>query len=140
MSKTTVIKTPEGDYQIEIKKDGLQLPINIENEDYLLCPEKQLEGLLKRLEDYKNDINELHNCISSVLDVMGIYDPETKDIKKAIKTGEESYFKYILRALKDTVVLLTQSKMGLKSSEKELLQKFAFIKNIIPLIEKHGRK
>lgn len=134
------VRKNEGKIIIEIPEEKLKGEINIDGIDYLLCPKTQLDSLLNILADYKKDIAELHTCIVAVLDLMGLYDHQTHDIKEGIKTGKDSYFKYILRALGDVVSLLTQAKLGFKGAEQEILEKFAFIKNILPLIEKHGRK
>jgi hypothetical protein len=122
---------------IRVRDRDLEEIIVIADKEYLLVPKENLETLLNRLQDYKGDINELRNCVISVLRVLGLLDEQTQSIKEKIKTGEEGYFKHLLSALKDVMFLLTQAKFGFKDAERELLEKFDFVKKIIPLIEKH---
>lgn len=110
----------------------------IEDVEYSLVPTEKLETLLKQNQEFKEDFKNLKGCILKLLDIFGILDPETQSIKEKIKTGEESYFKHILRALKNVTVLLIEAKSGMsKRAEQELDTKFDFVKTVIPLIEKH---
>jgi hypothetical protein len=107
-------------------------------EETITIPKKQLEELLKQNAEFKEDFKNLKGCILKLLDIFGILDPNTQSIKEKIKTGEESYFGHILRALKNVTVLLIEAKSGFsKRAEAELDTKFDFVKTVIPLIEKH---
>lgn len=121
----------------------MEIVTNIEEnkgviEETITIPKHQLEALLKQNQEFKEDFKNLKGCILKLLDIFGILDPETQTIKEKIKTGEESYFKHILRALKNVTVLLIEAKSGMsKRAETELDTKFDFVKTVIPLIEKH---
>jgi hypothetical protein len=110
----------------------------IDGVEYYLTPKTQLETLLTENKEFKTDFINLKGCILKLLDIFGILDSKTNTIKEKIKTGEESYFKHILKALKTITILLVEAKSGFsKRAEAELDTKFDFIKVVIPLIDKH---
>jgi hypothetical protein len=126
---------------IKLELNQITDKIEIEGKQYLLVEKNQLTNLLNQNAEYKKDVVELKECIISVLRLMGLLDETTKTLKAEIKSGEESYFSPILKSLSDVVKLLTLSQLPIvgKKHEEQLVQKFSFIKQILPLIEKHGK-
>ena len=121
---------------IEIQK--IEDTFTHEGKIYVCVPEQKLRNLIEQNKEFKQDFGELKQCVLSLLKLMGLLDEKTFTIKEKIKTGEESYIKHVLKSLKEVIILLTESKLGFKSAEEELVSKFSFVKQIIPLIEKHG--
>lgn len=107
---------------------------------YTIVEKAQLERLLALLQENKADIHELKNVVVSILRLLGIWDDKTNSIKESIKTGEEGYFGNILKGLGDVISLLTRAQVPIigKKAEAELMQKFAFLKTLVPIIEKHA--
>lgn len=124
---------------MQIQIETIQDLITIDNKAYLLTPKNQLQDILNQNANYKTDIEELRQCTLSILRLMGLLDEEKQTLKEEIKSGSQNYFKPILKSLIKVVGLLTEAKMGFKNAEEELLEKFAFIKKILPLIEKHSK-
>jgi hypothetical protein len=125
-----------------IPQDQLKEKLTIDGKDYYLVENEQLKRLIDDLKEGKKDINELKNCIMSLLGVLGLLNEAGTNIKESIKTGEESYFKHILKALGETMALLGQAQIPVigKKAEAKLLEKFHFVKTIIPTIEKYAGK
>jgi len=109
----------------------------IDGKVYLLVPKNQLQALVDQLKEQKADIQELKNVVIAVLKLMGLYDEATGTIKESVRSGEEGYFKYIIKALKDVLWLMLQAKAS-KEAEKELAEKFAFIKTLLTIIPKYA--
>jgi len=132
------IKTENNHFLIPIEEVKKKLIIN--EREFYLVPAAQLSDLLNQISSHKAEIEELKTCVISILRVLGLLDEQTQTIKAEIKSGEESYFPHILKALMKVVKLLAQAQVPVigKSAEKELVETFAFIKTILPLIEKHG--
>lgn len=126
---------------IKLELNQITDKIEIEGKQYLLVEKNQLTNLLNQNSEYKKDVVKLRECIISVLRLMGLFDETTKTLKAEIKSGEESYFSPILKSLSDVVKLLTLSQLPIvgKKHEEQLVKKFSFIKQILPLIEKHGK-
>lgn len=125
-----------------INRDHLKEKLNINGKEYYLIEAEQLKNLLYEVKEGKKDIGEMKNCIMALLAVLGLLDESGTQIKESIKSGEEGYFKHILKALGETMALLGQAQIPVigKKAEAKLLEKFHFVKTIIPIIEKHGRK
>ena len=93
--------------------------------------------LIAIIKENEKDIAVLKDCVISITDVLGLYDKTTGSLKKEVKEG--SYLKPIIKSLGEVMGMLTMSKMGF-GDDKELLKKFEFIKNVLPLIEKYANK
>lgn len=117
--------------------DSLQETFTIDGVDYSIFNKSELENLLKKHQDYQSDIKELRSVIVSVLKLLGIYDEATGSVKSEIASGEESYFKHILKALNKIVMLLVTAQVS-KKAQAELEETFSFITKIFPIINKHG--
>lgn len=139
MENKVKVETENGNLSIYIPDSRLKEEININGVNYLLVEKNQLENIIHQNIEFKKDIQELKHCIVSVIDVLGLLDKNTGTIKEKIKTGEEGYFGHIIKALKDVMLLMAEAKFS-KSGENKLMEKFDFVKRIIPLIEKHGNK
>lgn len=98
---------------------------------------KRLDDLLK---ENAADVAELRNVVISILKLLGIWDDKTNAVKAAIKSGEESYLPNILKGLGEVTMLAGQAQIPVigKKAEQKLVEKFHFLKNLIPIIEKHS--
>jgi len=119
------------------KITDVKQPVTINDIVYLLTPQAQLESLLKQKKEYQADIAGLKKAVLSILNLIGLLDPETQNIKAKIKSGEEGYQKHILKALKDVTVLLMTSSMS-KNAAAQLKQKFEFLTEVLPIVEKYA--
>lgn len=118
-------------------KQHLKKDIEIDGEIYVLVKKDDIKSLEYKVKDQAADINELKNCVTSVIKLMGLFDDKTGTIKASVTNGTENYFKYIIKAIKDILALVMQSQIGFGNSEKELAEKFAFIKTVLPLVKKY---
>jgi hypothetical protein len=104
---------------------------------------EEFEGLISQLEEAKKEKEALYNIALNIMKLMGLIDPATNKLKADIASGEESFFPNILQALREVVALLLKAQMpkwaGGESAEKEIQEKFYFIKELMPLIEKYGK-
>lgn len=100
---------------------------------------KRLDELLKENEA---DVAELKNVVVSILQLLGIWDEKTNAVKASIKSGDESYLPSILKGLGDVIALAGQAQIPIigKKAEARLVEKFHFLKNLIPIIEKHSHE
>ena len=119
-------------------KQYLKKDIEIDGEIYVLIRKNDVRNLEHKVKDQANDINELKNCVTSVIKLMGLFDDKTGTIKASVANGTENYFKYVIKAIKDILSLVIQSQVGMGNSEKELTEKFAFIKTVLPLVKKYA--
>jgi len=136
---------------IKIEIQNLQQTFIIDGKEYVLIDKKQGENLFNKLDWYiktlkereqelvisKKETEELIHVVKCVLVLLGLMDQQTGTIKEAIRTGEESYMKHIMKSLKNVLVLLGKAQFS-KGSEKELVEMFSFIKNVIPMIDKYA--
>jgi hypothetical protein len=113
--------------------------LTIDGLEYQIFRKDQLTGLIDKLKEYQGDITELKSAVTNILKLFGLLDETTGTIKTEIQNGEESYFKHILKALNKTVGLLMMAQVS-KKSQAELEIQFAFIKTLIPIINKHAGK
>jgi hypothetical protein len=119
-------------HKIEI--ENLTDTVTIDGVDYLLLPKAQIEALLAQNLEYKKDIEVFRTMVANILAVLGLLDPATGSIKASIQSGEESYIKHILKALKNVVLDLSLGR------NKNLEEKFSFIKTALPHIQKYAGK
>lgn len=124
--------------------NNLEESVFIDGQEYVLLKKgkgeemlDRIESLSKALAEKESDLAEMKKVIISVLDLLGILNDEKTTIRAEIQSGDESYFKYILKALNSTIMLMTKAQFS-KGAEKELAEKFAFIKNLIPVINKYA--
>ena len=113
----------------EIKKIEFTEPeekILFEGKYYYLCPAEQLEkllsdnlGLKSTNAELSGEIATLKEVVLSIIGLFGLLDEKTGTIKASIQSGEESYFKHILKALNKIIMMVTMAQIS-KSSEKEL--------------------
>ncbi|MBS1647364.1 MAG: hypothetical protein JST67_08485 [Bacteroidetes bacterium] len=104
---------------------------------------QELETLIKVNEDFKQEIEILKESVIKIMDVMGLIDKETGKMREEIASGEESFVPSMLKSLGDIITLLTKSQMpkffGGEKAKDELLEKFSFIKKMLPIINKHAK-
>ena len=122
---------------ITIQIESPQEEVLIDGKTYLLCPKEQLTKLLddnielkKHNAEMRSDLSSFKKAIAGILNVLGLLDSNTGTIKESIQKGEESYLKHIGKALTSVM-----SDIMLKR-EKKLAERFSFIQNVIPLINK----
>jgi hypothetical protein len=131
----------EPKYTIQV--NHLEEIIKIGETEFHLFEKNKLDALLNKLEafktentEYKEEITVLRKSIFKILALLGLVNTETNSLKEDIDTH---YVKYILKALTSVIGLLSTSKFS-KSAERELLEKFAFIKELMPIIKKYAGK
>lgn len=125
---------------INVTLTSLRQEIPLNGKTYVVIDKSQLQSLLNQIKENKADILEFKSCVLSILSLMGLLDEKTETLKESIKTGEEGYFGPILKSLSEVISLLGQAQIPIigKKAEAKLVQKFAFIKNILPIVEKHA--
>lgn len=99
----------------------------------------ELNELLRQNEELKADFMALRGGVIKIMDFMGLIDPKTQGIKAEIESGEESFVPGMIKSLGNLTVMLAKAStpfVGVKAKE-ELGQKFIFIHELIPLINKH---
>lgn len=131
---------------INIEISNINQKIEIDGHTYLLVKKPELEETIRLIKHYKAEnqtqkleIDALKDVVVDVIKLLGLYDEKTKSIKAEVREGK-GFIMPIIKSLKDVGFLLAQSKMGFPGAEKELLEKFAFIKNILPLVDKYAGK
>jgi hypothetical protein len=112
-------------------------------EDKLIqISESKLRILLARNEEAEHEIKILKGSAISIMDLMGLIDKDTQTVKPEIASGEESFIPGMLKSLTEVVSLLTMAqmpkKLGGAKAEEKLAVKFAFVKELVPVINKHG--
>ena len=130
---------------IQINIENLEETIILSGDEYVLLKKGKGEEMLDRIEqltaklnEKDSDLEEMKKVIISVLDLLGLLDETKTTIRAEIQSGEESYFKYILKALNSTIMLITKAQFS-KGAQAELEQKFSFIKNLLPVINKYAQ-
>lgn len=110
------------------------------SDQFQLITEAEKNRIQAVLDENKADVDELRNVVVSILKLLGIWDEKTNSVKNSIKTGQESYLPSILKGLGDVTMLAGQAQIPVigKKAEAKLLEKFHFLKNLIPIIEKHA--
>ena len=111
--------------------------ITIQGNEFVLVPKKAAETVFEQNKVYKLEVEKLKNMTMSILKLLNLNNEKTGTIKQSIQSGEEGYFKHILKGLNKVVGLLVQAQFS-KSAQKELEETFAFIKNIIPIANKYA--
>ena len=124
---------------------NIENPVELNGKSYVLVEVSGLSNLqaenlkLKAdAENHRKEVMELRDVICSILDVLGLYDPATGNLKESIRNGDESYLKPIIKSIGDLMRLLTMSSFSTKS-KSELEKKFEFIQKIFPIVEKYAR-
>lgn len=105
--------------------------------------EEKLKMLLEQNEEYKKEHAILKNSAVSIMGMFGIMDQNTQKMKPEIASGEQSFIPGMLKSLGDLTALLMKANAprwmgGGKQAEEELAQKFSFIKDLLPIINKHA--
>lgn len=102
--------------------------------------QKQLIAAEAENKQLKKEIAEVINLVRRIIGVLGLLDEKTNAIKPELLSGEESPLGLLMEALSGIVALITKSKMPVigKKYEKELEEKFAFVKDIVPIVEKYA--
>ncbi len=129
---------------ITIEISNLAQKIEIDGHTYLLVKKPELDETIRLIKQYKSEnatqkqeIDALKDTVIDVIKLLGLYDPVTKTIKAEVREGK-GVFGPIIKSIKDISFLLVQAKMGFPNAEAEILEKFAFIKNVLPLVDKYA--
>lgn len=123
--------------KIKIELNNLQETFEINGVKYGVFRSDQLADLLNTLSENKADFEELKKAVIAILNLLGLLDPETQTIKQSLKDGSENYLKPIMKSMARILGLMGSP---FSSSKKQLAEEFAFIKTLLPFIDKHGRK
>lgn len=118
--------------------------------DFVLVPAAQLETLLNNsaakdleLTEANKERQILIKIAYSIMDLFGFIDNETGKMKPEIISGEESFIPGMLKSLGDVTTLLMSAKTPFKSmrekAEQKLAEKFSFVKDLIPLLQKYSK-
>jgi hypothetical protein len=105
---------------------------------------KLLQDKVLRLEkentELKAEAQEIIKVVMQIVGVLGLLDESGTKVKAELLNGEEGVFSLLLSSLSDIIGLITKSKMPMIGAryEKQLEQKFAFVKEILPLIQKYS--
>lgn len=117
--------------------------IEINGKTYVLVEKTQAVALLTECENLRAkcqtqdlDVAQLKKVILEVIKVLGLVD-ETGKADEAILSGEKNFVKPILKSLTRVMKLLAMSGVS-PGSKKELEDTFAFIKDLLPILKKHG--
>lgn len=115
----------------------------IENqpEETVPVPKSLLEAMVKQGEETRIETEILYNTCISIMALLGLVDSDGR-VKSEVLSGEESWLPCVLKGAKDIVSLLLQMKIpGIgKKAEAELIEKFKFLKEVMPLVEKYGKQ
>lgn len=92
-----------------------------------------------QLLEKEQDIAALINITRGILGILGLIDERTGKVKEEYLSGEENVLEPILASIPEIMGLLTQVKLPIigKRAEEKLEKKFAFVKQIVPIIEKY---
>ena len=112
------------------------------NAETVTILKEQLNSLLNQLDDANSERKVLKSSVMQIMDFIGLIDRKTSKLKEEIASGEESFIPSMLKALGDVMGLLTKSSMpkilGGEKAKQELADKFAFIQELLPIINKYG--
>lgn len=127
----------------ELVENWVKGPEN--NGYYLLVPAHQLKSLLEQLQEAKEERKILYDIALSIMVLLGYADAKTRKPIPEIINGEESWMPGMLKSLADVMGLLTKTKFAITDNQKkkyeaELAEKFAFVKNLMPLMQKYGNE
>ncbi|MBA2610543.1 MAG: hypothetical protein H0U95_01135 [Bacteroidetes bacterium] len=105
---------------------------------------KTNEELLTELNECKAERAVLKKSVIEIMNLMGLIDPATGKMREEVATGEESFMPGMLKALGDTITLLTKASapewMGGLKYKEQLAAKFAFIAPLLPIINKYNNE
>lgn len=116
--------------------------LEVKEDKMISISEQKLRILLERKAEAEAEIVILKGSAICIMDLMGLIDKETNTVKSEIASGEESFIPGMLKSLTDVVALLTQANLpkflGGETAQAKLAEKFSFVKDLVPLINKHG--
>lgn len=110
-----------------------------ENEEIVQVKKAELEMLIQQKNEQDKEIAILKNSIIKLMEILGI--AENGVMNKKILTGEEPFMGPLLGSLGHITRLMVQSEMPIvgKRAAKEIEEKFHFIKELLPVIEKYSK-
>lgn len=112
------------------------------NEDKQLIQDLKIKILSLEMEnkELKGEISEIIKLIRQIIGVLGLMDETGESIKPELISGEESVFSLLLGSLSDIMGLITKTKMPIigKKYEAKLEAQFAFVKDIVPIVQKYA--
>lgn len=109
-------------------------------------PEAQLQTLLDQNEEMKKDLATWRSAGVKLVTLFGVFDPETgrmkpEYVKSEKKPEPENPMPAILKSATSIMGLAAKTNlpgsMGRKA-EDQLIEKFSFFSELVPLIEKYG--
>ena len=116
---------------------------NTPESPFIQIEKEKLNFLLTQFEESQAEQKILKNAAIKIMSLMGLIDPETNKMKPEIASGEENFIPGMLKSLTDVVALLTKSNLpgfmgGGDKAKQQLAEKFDFIKELLPIINKHA--
>jgi hypothetical protein len=119
----------------------------LEDRNEIAIPKQQLIDLLEKqqtdaaeLEEYKKDIAVLHSSSMDIMAILGLIDERTGKLKAGVVNGTENPMPGIFSAGSSLIALVGRSGLGDSSAKRKLEEKFKCLKELLPLLEKHGNK
>jgi hypothetical protein len=100
--------------------------------------EEEFERLTAENATYKKEVSDLRDVVIGVCNVLGLSDENGK-VKQEVLSGEENVMPLVLKSASGIVSSMMLAKapgMGARK-EKELAEKFHFIKKLVPIIDKY---
>jgi hypothetical protein len=107
---------------------------------------QQLNTKIAELEkingELQSEISEVIKLVRQIIGVLGLLDANGTSIKPELLSGEDSVFSLLLNSLSDIIGLITKSKLPIigQRYEKKLEEQFAFVKDIVPIVQKYAIK
>lgn len=111
-----------------------------DSEEIILELKAKMLALIQENNEQKAEIAEIIKLIRQIIGVLGLLDETGEAIKPELVSGEESVFTLLLGSLSDIMGLITKTKMPIigKKYEAKLEEKFAFVKDIVPIVQKYA--
>lgn len=98
---------------------------------------EELAELLTQNEVLKGDIMLLRSSVMKTLSVLGMTTDDGQNIKPELKDKSQNPLKIILKGAWKVMSLFGEAKFS-KAAEREIGEKFNFLDEAIPVIEKYG--
>lgn len=106
--------------------------------------QQELDAILSENAEFKQDNETLKRVAFGIMKILNLVDENGKPKPELMTKDEEekeNVMPHILKGIGDTMALLTQASIPVlgRSAKKKLAERFAFITEFIPIIEKHGK-
>lgn len=113
-----------------------------QDQEMISIPKKQLDEILTQNEGYKDDTEKLLKVANGIIDVLGLRDEKTGQIKEEYLNGSESPMPSIIKSAMGLVKDMTQAQAPIKAlrepAERRIKEQFEFIKYLTPVLKKYA--